>query len=117
MVNRYSSRLAMQKGSVGNPQARQNTTPDCGCNMGGECKILLKKLQKVDFSLYDTILYLDMYPECQKALAYYNKLLEKKKELCKALAEKCGSPMTAFDNSGSAWNWTSAPWPWEYGAN
>lgn len=79
---------------------------------------LARKLQKVDFAIVDTVLYLDAYPDCAKALAYYNKLVAESEALKKALAERCKRPTTAHDNaSGDTWDWISSPWPWEASAN
>jgi spore coat protein JB len=74
---------------------------------------LMQKLRQVDFALYDTILYLDAYPNCRKALAHYHTLLEMHKNL-KTEYEKEYGPITAFGNeSKSSYDWTSTPWPWE----
>ncbi len=74
---------------------------------------LMQKLRQIDFALYDTILYLDAYPNCRKALAHYHTLLEMQKQL-KAEYEDTHGPVTAFGNvSKNAWSWTETPWPWE----
>lgn len=77
---------------------------------------LKKRLQKIEFSLVDTILYLDAYPECKAAMAHYRKLLEERDALVSKLNSQ-GVPMTAMSNYSDSWNWTDAPWPWEYSAN
>ena len=78
---------------------------------GGEA--LLQKLRQVDFAIYDTILYLDAYPNCRKALAHYHTLIEMQKQL-KAEYEAKYGPVTALGNvSRDNWDWTSTPWPWE----
>ena len=96
--------------------ARQENNMN-SCKPDGDCKALLKKLQKIDFSIIDTILYLDSYPECKKAKAYYDKLILERAGLREALAKKCKRPTTAFENGSDAWDWISSPWPWEEGAN
>ena len=78
---------------------------------------LLHRLQALDFSIYDTILYLDAYPDSADALAYYNKLLAEREELIRVLSREHGAPMTAFDNAGKTWDWVNSPWPWEAAAN
>ena len=81
------------------------------CNNNEE--MLLKKLSQIDFALYDTVLYLDAYPGCRKALAYYHSLLEMQRKLTAEYEARYG-PVTAFGNeSRSEWNWTKTPWPWE----
>ena len=82
------------------------------------CQALLSRLQSLDFSIVDTVLYLDVYPDCREALAHYHKLLSERESLCAELAEKCRMPMTSFANaSRESWDWTNAPWPWEPDAN
>ena len=84
------------------------------CNAGDN--YLLKKLQIVDFSLVDIVLYLDAYPNCQKALCHYHKLLEERAAILAKLDE-AGIPITCMGNRSDSWKWTDAPWPWEYDAN
>lgn len=90
----------------------------CGCSDRGECNKLLKKLQTVDFSLIDTVLYLDAYPDCCEALKYYHKLKAERDSIKEALAKNCDMPITSFDNCNTDnWVWTDSPWPWELLAN
>lgn len=84
-------------------------------NSNKDCE-LMNKLRKVDFSLIDTILYLDAYPKCSEALSYYHKLLAQRKELVEKLSEM-GMPVTSFSNVTDSWRWVDSPWPWEYEAN
>ena len=122
MVNRRSMRpdafganyRSCPLGGVSEVRQENNMNP---CASNGDCKALLKKLQKIDFSIIDTILYLDAYPECKKAKAYYEKLILERAGLREALAGKCKRPVTAFENSGDSWDWISSPWPWEESAN
>ena len=76
----------------------------------------MKRLQTVDFSLVDTVLYLDAYPHCKKALDYYHKLLAERESILASLASM-GVPTTSFGNTSDTWVWTNSPWPWEYEAN
>lgn len=96
---------------------RQNrSSSDCGCQ-GINCRGLMKKLKVIDFAITDTVLYLDAYPHCQKALEHYRQLTAERAMLVDAINEKCG-PMTHRDNkSCSEWTWTNGPWPWELDAN
>lgn len=80
-------------------------------------KNLLDSLRAVDFALYDTILYLDAYPESKKALEYYHRLIEERSVLVSEYEKKFG-PLTPYDNaSKSEWQWTAEPWPWKPEAN
>ncbi len=77
---------------------------------------LLYELQCVDFALADTVLYLDAYPCCAKALNYYKKLIDKRATLLSQL-EAAGIVLTAMKVNGDSWTWGNGPWPWEYEAN
>ena len=108
-----------------NRYRRDNTACPCnsagggnGCapDYNGSAEMLKKRLQKVEFALVDTILYLDAYPECKAAMAHYKKLLAERDGLLAKL-NAMGVPMTAMSNYSDEWNWTNSPWPWEYEAN
>ena len=96
----------------------------CGCeshNSGGcagnNCKQLMEQIRAVDFALYETVLYLDVYPHSCDALETYHKLKARREELYSAYESTCG-PITAFGNkSTTSWDWTDQPAPWEYDAN
>jgi spore coat protein JB len=76
------------------------------------CVALKTRFRQIEFALNDTILYLDSYPECRKALAYYHRLLDEREQLIKAINEQCG-PMTNLGNlSTESWRWIDGPWPW-----
>lgn len=82
----------------------------------GNVKELQKKLQKVSFALVETVLYLDAYPNCEKAKRYYAELKNERHELLRALYES-GMPMSAMMVKDGEWSWVNGPWPWEYEAN
>jgi len=96
----------------------------CGCGNhnnverdNGACGKLLAQIRAVDFALYELVLYLDAYPDCQDALDMYHKLLCRKNELTAEYESACG-PLTAFGNmSHTSWDWIDKPFPWEYSAN
>ncbi len=124
MVDRYNSRgmfkgCAASAGPVptfasGCKSGKGNRMNDCN----NDCKKLLERLREIDFSMIDTVLYLDAYPHSCEALAYYNKIKKERCDIVKTLSESCNMPMTSFDNSSdTAWLWTDAPWPWEPSAN
>ncbi len=78
---------------------------------------LLRRIQAVDFALYETVLYLNGHPHSKKALAFYNKHREMAKALREEFECKHG-PLTVYGNRGDcSWNWTDHPWPWEKEAN
>ena len=94
--------------------------PTCSCNDAGDarrdCGSLMCKLRKVDFAIYDTALYLDVYPDCVKAQEFYQKLIKEREELCRIINAECG-PITINNVGCGKWSWTKGPWPWEPGAN
>ena len=80
------------------------------CNNGD---MLKKKLQEVEFALYELTLYLDAYPESREALALYHELLGARKRLVSEYQASHG-PLTMYGNeSKSSWDWVTTPWPWE----
>lgn len=82
------------------------------------CKDALHKLQKIDFCLVETILYLNAYPNSRQALKHYHTLLEEQKRLKERMRAAGCPPICATDNvSHDEWNWTNGPWPWETDAN
>lgn len=129
MVDRFNSIRGMQRNSScnsrascgigGNNSISRSSGGECSsCSDNKNCGELKRKLKTVDFSLIDTVLYLDAYPDCKAALAYYHKLREERQRLVEALSRSCDMPVTNFDNaSEDTWNWVDTPWPWEACAN
>lgn len=101
-------------GAVADNRNVRLSNDECGCGKG--CDQLIKRLRKVDFAIYDTVLYLDVYPDCGKAKEYYHKLIAEREELCRKINSDCFT-LTANDVKPGAWTWTKGPWPWECDAN
>jgi len=73
----------------------------------------LMEVQKSDFCLTDSGLFLDTHPDDEKALAFFerNRLLAK--EARETFINKYG-PLTVTDQKCPAyWEWVKSPWPWE----
>ncbi len=134
MVDRYASREVFKSSGCASGSQRGSCGGSCGTKRGifgnsqskaggcgsnkNSCKELLETLRKIDFSLIDTVLYLDAYPHSSEALAYYSKLKCEREKVVKTLAESCNMPQCAFDNaSDTQWQWIDSPWPWEACAN
>ena len=72
---------------------------------------LMKAYQAYSFAAYDTLLYLDAYPDSKEALECYNKY--------QRLASKAKSEYEAKyghitpPNDAKSWGWTDDPWPWQ----
>ena len=81
-----------------------------------EREILLNKIQAEDFAVYETVLFLDAYPDDKAALSFYNTHRDIAEKLKKEYREKFG-PLTIYENCGDCWHWTDKPWPWEKEAN
>ena len=120
--NRYVSRSAANM----MPQTGNGQTQNSGCRGGCEgnhemsnsCKALQKRLQELDFSIVETVLYLDAYPDCAEALSYYHKLVGERDALRMNLAQSCHMPVTHDQNASTDhWDWVLGPWPWEAAAN
>lgn len=92
----------------------------CGCGNGTDnasCKHLMDQIRAVDFALYETVLYLDVYPHSCDALETYRKLKAQSEALHAEYEASC-APLTAFGNkSDSSWDWMNKPFPWEYDAD
>ena len=76
---------------------------------------LLRKISEVSFAVNDIHLYLDTHPCDEKALAYYEKMAEKRKKLMKEYACTYG-PLTVDDAQEGcmdSWKWMEQPFPWE----
>ncbi|MBP2032237.1 spore coat protein JB [Clostridium algifaecis] len=79
-------------------------------------KKLLDDIRKLKFATVDLNLYLDNFPDNQKALCAYNdytnQLILLKKEY-----EKRYGILTNFGTSASdyPWSFINEPWPWESG--
>ena len=86
----------------------------CACGNTTERSPLMRRLQELDLALIDTGLYLDAYPTCQEALAYF-KRLNCERERVLAEYERQYGPMTIYGagTKDGEWDWTERPWPWE----
>ena len=110
----------------GKGEHMENSCPICNGNHNGNhtcdgndatCKRLMSQIRAVDFALYETVLYLDVYPNSCDALETYHKLKAQSKALHKEYEAVC-APLTAFGNESTAsWDWMSNPFPWEYDAD
>ena len=74
----------------------------------------LDKIYKLQFFAVDLNLYLDNFPDCEKAKADYDKISSELKKTMWDYEKEYG-PLTNF---GSAYfqdheKWVNSPWPWE----
>lgn len=80
-------------------------------NMNHSRERLMKAYQAYSFAVYDTLLYLDAYPDNKEALENYNKY-QKMASKAKAEYEMKFGPVTAPIEANS-WQWANSPWPWQ----
>ena len=113
MINNRMNRMNRQCYS-GN-DGMNNTSPQTPA-ISNNVKAIQKRLQKISFALVELVLYLDAYPNCEKARKYYKELSDEREMLLNALS-KAGMPMSNMNVQGNEWAWINGPWPWEYEAN
>ena len=74
---------------------------------------LLQSLTAVDFYIIDMNLYLNTHPDDRDALAKYNEMVLKAKELRQQYEENYGMLMAGTSQSKYPWQWAEDPWPWQ----
>lgn len=77
-------------------------------------EFMMRKIQELEFAAVELNLYLDNFPNHQKALMDYNMYTQQLIQLKKAYEMKYG-PLTNFGTAPSQypWAWINEPWPWE----
>ena len=74
---------------------------------------MLRKVQELDFVLYDTGLFLDTHPSNQAALNFFRQYQQAYTEAVAEYESQYG-PLVAFDtDTTQGWAWVQGPWPWE----
>lgn len=113
--NMYNSMNTRGSSSYNGCVEERYSSPRSSCH-DETTRQLMSKLQAVDFSLVDTVLYLDVYPHCSKAMARYKELLYEREKLIEKLSE-AGVHINNMSVKSDSWSWIDSPWPWEYDAN
>lgn len=77
-------------------------------------KMLMIKIQQLEFMTVELNLYLDTHPHDTRALKEYNFYTEQLTMLKKQYEQMFG-PLMGFGCSQSnyGWKWIYEPWPWE----
>ena len=78
---------------------------------------LLQSLTAADFFIIDLGLYLNTHPDDREAVAKYNEMVRKAKELRNQYEEEFGMLMVGATESKCPWQWVEDPWPWQYEFN
>lgn len=74
---------------------------------------MLRELMALDFSIIDMQLYLDTHPNDQRAIMYFNSLVQRASVLRQTYQQKYGPLMVNTTTSSCPWQWIKDPWPWE----
>lgn len=77
------------------------------------CKKLKCRIQVLDFSLTETIQFLDTHPCDYEALRYYRIIRKKLERLERIYTRKCGPLTNKTVDTEYGWEWACCPWPWE----
>ncbi len=77
-----------------------------------DMKMLLKKIQELEFGATELNLYLDTHPKDKKAVEIFNTYI-RELEKYKRLYRKKYGPLTAAEESCVPWQYIQGPWPWE----
>jgi spore coat protein JB len=76
---------------------------------------LKRKIHEFDFSIKEMELYLDVHPNCRRALALLSELRRKRAELVNSYEQRFGPYIVTTDDvvATDRWSWIDSPWPWE----
>ena len=75
---------------------------------------MLRRIQQLNFTMIELGLFLNNQPECENALADYNRIrlmyIDAKREY-----ENVYGPLTydGVNTERDGWSWVDDPWPWE----
>lgn len=74
---------------------------------------MMRELQAVSFSLYDTLLYLDTHPDDDEALSHYDTLSSRRNHLMAEISDKYGAVTADYVVPQNGFTWIDGPWPWQ----
>lgn len=112
--NVYDLTEALEKGNVFPNLYRPYKNYKAGkLNPKTEREKMLLEIQKLDFSINDLNLYLDMYPEDKESYRLFKSYVEECKKKKNAYTNVFG-PLT-LDSLTDEYEWSTGVWPWEEG--
>ncbi len=76
---------------------------------------LLQQVREASFALIDLGLFLDTHPRDEKAMDYFNRYQQQKKDLTREYEKNYGPLSYSGINTCQGWTWVQDPWPWEGG--
>lgn len=76
---------------------------------------LIRRIQELDFALYELVLYLDTHPTCRRAMELMKEYRKKRDEFIAEYEKKYGDYIVTIEDVPMAdrWKWIDNPWPWE----
>ena len=96
-----------------------NNGNGCGCGCGNspanteQCRQLMRRLQTLDFAINEIVLYLDVYPDCSRALDHFHRLRCERAQVIEQYEALCAPVRTIGNQSSERWDWIATPWPWQ----
>lgn len=79
-----------------------------------EKDMLLRKINSIDFAMWELKIFLDTHPNDTDALALRDKY-SKRRDVLVAEYEKKFGPLNMSTVTGDTkWRWINDPWPWDY---
>lgn len=80
-----------------------------------EKAMLKRKIDALDFSIHEMVLFLDTHPHDRQALQMLREYRRHRREAIANYEAKCGPYVKTVDDAKSKdyWNWIDSPWPWE----
>jgi hypothetical protein len=79
-----------------------------------EKEMLLRKINTMDFAMYELKLFLDTHPNDADALALRDKYAKRRDVLVAEYEQKYGPLNMSTVTGATMWKWIADPWPWEY---
>ena len=81
-------------------------------NVDNERASMLGQFQMYNFAVTDLNLYLDVYPNDNKAFNLLKEYSKAMKDISDKYVRKYG-PLTIDEDMGNNFEWINSPWPWE----
>lgn len=80
---------------------------------------LIRKIQALDFAIYEMVLYLDTHPYCAQGLRLLAQYRAERKAAVTEYENTYGKLVLTVADAGNVnrWNWVNDPWPWENEGN
>ena len=77
--------------------------------------MLTRRIDALDFSIHELVLYLDTHPSDQKAMSLLREYRRRRREAISGYESKYGPYVKTVDDvhPKDYWNWIDSPWPWE----